>query len=144
MENILGVLLVIGGILYKIYDSYKEEQEKAKQRMEKLRKQQQGQVVTSNIPEPPPVRRAQTTPIPEVIYQQVEKKEKIKAAVYQETIPDEVVLMQNRRLEKARKEKQQQALTLQRRLEVEELEPEHFDLRKAVIQQAILERPYKY
>ncbi len=144
MENILGVLLVIGGILYKIYDSYKEEQEKAKQRMEKLRKQQQGQVVTSNIPEPPPVRRVQTTPIPEVIYQQVEKKEKIKAAVYQETIPDEVVLMQNRRLEKARKEKQQQTLTLQRRLEVEELEPEHFDLRKAVIQQAILERPYKY
>ncbi|MFZ4261748.1 hypothetical protein ACFRAE_06880 [Sphingobacterium sp. HJSM2_6] len=139
MENILGVLLVIGGILYKIYESYKEEQEKAKERMEKLKKQQKQSGTRTEAP-----RFEKTPTIPEISYQQFERKEQVKPIAIQETVPDEVVLMQHRRLEKARIEKQQKAQALQKRPQVQDIETETFDLRKAIIQQVILERPYKY
>ena len=41
METILTILLVVGGILYKIYENYKEEMEKSRKRMQERMKQMQ-------------------------------------------------------------------------------------------------------
>lgn len=132
MESILIVLAALGGFIYKIYTNYKEEMEKANKRK-------------ASMPSmPPPVeqpvsqgRRQQYTPppVPSMSYKQLSKNTDSKE-VNTFDFPEEV-----------RKIREQKSQRLQTQLspEVEKIKvnPIEFDLRKAVILSAILERPYK-
>lgn len=150
MENLIPVLIVIGGLIYKVYQNYQEEMEKARKRQ-----QQQGQ----NVPKTPSTEPAQT-PVPThnqrlgrpkpqklVITPKEERKKEFRQKVEAEKItkqkqlPAEVV-----RLRQQRSQRQET-----KRVELEDVEEittdsnvkAGFDLRQAVIQSVILERPYK-
>lgn len=134
MENLLIVLVAIGGFVYKIYSNYKEEMEKAKKR-----KATMAPIPPVEIPKPKAARQKPTIPppipTPATSYKKLTKTvEKKEMSTFD--FPEEV-----RRI---REQKNQRIPPLA--LEVQEEEkaaPVEFDLRKAVIQSAILERPYK-
>lgn len=163
MENFLLILAVVGGIIYKIYENYQEEMEKARKRK------------TSMPPptvQPPPQYREETvyTPpqreiieMPEpVVYE--EPKEVVRKTA--ETSRKDIKKIRNKlddirvqttaqraHEEAARRLEQDKArrIALQNRsdaeqkpqLEVIDLDSYEFDLENAIIQSAILERPYK-
>ncbi len=143
MENPFGiVLLVVAGIIYKIYQSYKEEQAKAKKRLEELKRKHQ---TVTDYPEfeqkkqperrPAPVIREERRPAPVI-------REERKPEPASE-LPDEVKRLQTQNQQR-RNENLKGKLKRLEPVQVEELDKnEHFDLRQAVIQQAILNRPYQ-
>ncbi|MEI5984934.1 MULTISPECIES: hypothetical protein [Sphingobacterium] len=143
MENPFGiVLLVVAGIIYKIYQSYKEEQAKAKKRLEELKRKHQ---TVTDYPEfeqkkqperrPAPVIREERRPAPVI-------REESKPEPASE-LPDEVKRLQTQNQQR-RNENLKGKLKRLEPVQVEELDKnEHFDLRQAVIQQAILNRPYQ-
>jgi len=135
MENIFIVLAIIGSVVYKIYTSYKEEMEKAAKRRQSVPPvprsvpPQQGVPETSRrhtpVPTPPPVVSSKPMPVKKV------------PPVVPYEVPKEVKKVQQARVEReTRKIKQAQE-------HPSDTERFHFDLRQAVIQSAILERPYK-
>lgn len=138
METILTILLVVGGILYKVYENYKEEMEKSKKRLEKLR--QPAPVPHAAIPTKKTVERTRI--------QDLEPNSKPSESFptgdsypleIQQTM-NEVEYAQKQRAERQLRQKKAQ---LHDEAHNEILDHSKFDLRRAVIQQAILERPYK-
>lgn len=136
MENFLPFLLIVAGVVYKIYTEYKKEQDKAVKR-------------NVNRPVSPPVQQRQG-PKP-VIVPPVQKREQIpvksqkpiqRPTVVQrpvkEEIPQEVLRL--RKAKEVARTKQAQQLVV---IDPEEEKAFEFDLRNAVIQAAILERPYR-
>ncbi len=134
MENILIVLVLIGSLIYKVYSSYKEEMEKAAKRKQQIPPvpqpvQAQQRVPTSAPPHPRPV-------VPPPIHTPKPIQRTPAVARYEQDVPLEVKRAQQSRIERAHK-----------KIEILEEEKEkqvfEFDLRQAVIQSVILERPYK-
>lgn len=168
MENFLLILAVVGGIIYKIYENYQEEMEKARQRKDKIRPPrtqtppEYHREETVYTPPPPPQQEYVAPPKPVIVYKEPEKVVKKTAETSRKDIKNIRSKLDNIRVEAtaqraheeaARRLEQdrQRRLALQGRtetenneqLEVIELDPIDFDLRNAVIQSAILERPYK-
>lgn len=146
METILTILLVVGGILYKIYENYKEEMEKSRKRMQERMKQMQPPAPT---PQPQSMKsaRKQQEARPIVIPVERKREDIPPIPVYQPEVReiDEVELAHQQRLARQMKQRQAQQQQQQALALVEEhsnIQGE-FDLRRAIIQQAILERPYK-
>ncbi|MCA5006852.1 hypothetical protein [Sphingobacterium bovistauri] len=122
MENFIIVLISIGALLYNLYKNYMKEMEKSKSRKPNMR----------------------TQPIPTEINipqsEKIRKKPKQKDFSYYTDVPTEVLTAQESR--------RVQNLTAPKTdIQSQELKDEKneidFDLRKAIIQAAILERPYK-
>jgi len=117
MENLIILIIVVGAI-YKIYKGYIEEQEKAKKRLEQIKRELQNknphQAPVPQVPIPQPVKTSSKPPL-------VTQKKAESFNDYPEF--DEVEIA--------------------RQIQIEDLDAQHFDLRKAIIQQAVLERPYK-
>ncbi|WDF69502.1 hypothetical protein PQ465_03785 [Sphingobacterium oryzagri] len=125
MENFLPALLIIGGVIYKIYSEYQKEQEKARRRR-------------PHIPATPPVSvPAQVTkPAKPIVAKPLPT---IPAQKYQPApLPEEVKKVQEKRQQRIQKVE----ITTPE-LEVLQDSKTAFDLRQAVIQAAILERPYQ-
>ncbi len=123
MENFLPALLIIGGVIYKIYSEYKKEQEKARRRIPSLpSKNAPSTQNTQPIP-----------PIPKPVTVQLPKTEDITQRYADNTVQRE-----------GPKKSRGTSLT-PKKLELEVLpdDSHEFDLRQAIIQTAILERPYK-
>src|SRR5690606_4711238 len=136
MENILIVLAIIGSVIYKMYTGYKEEMEKAAKRKQQQRPPMPVQTQQHPQPQvvpPRPTARPVQIPIPPT------PKKKIPPVVrYEKEVPSEVKRVQQGRSERAYKKVE----ILEEKREKEK-QPFEFDLRQAVIQSAILERPYK-
>lgn len=120
MENFLPALLIIGGIVYKIYTEFQKEQEKARQRRPNVPTPERG---VAQQPAPP----RPSAPLPDPVARRAEQAE----------VPQEVW-----------KERGKRKKRLQEIPAVKPLEPEEgtaaqpaFDLRQAIIQSAILNRP---
>lgn len=132
MDNPIVIgLLIVAGVIYKIYESFKEEQAKAKVRMEKLKKQTKNSVNIPELPSKPTYRKGFDFTNPNTL----SKAERINKenAEATEKYERRKAMAINRRKE----------LKMQIKPELEILEDElSFDLRQAVIQQAILNRPY--
>ena len=124
MENYFIVLISIGFVLYNLYKNYQKEMEKSRSRKPNVRPQ----TIPSenNIP---PKQKVKTKEI----------KFKQKEVVVSE-IPTEVLAAQQRR--KSYHAKKPIAIKPPLAIDVEKSDFE-FDLRRAVIQSVILERPYK-
>lgn len=124
MENSLIILIFIASIIYKLYSNYKEEMEKSKKR----NLQNRPLAPIENIPpvEAPPTSRATYTEIPKVTETQSK--------------PDLTSSSSNLNLERQNKVAIKSLSTNKKEIETEIVD---FDLRQAVIQSAILERPYK-
>ena len=142
MENLIILIIVVGAI-YKIYKGYIEEQEKAKKRMEQIKRELQNknphQAPVPQIPIPQPVKTSSKPPL-------VTQKKAESFNDYPEF--DEVEIARQRKIEQKRLEaerrlKQERQRTPTKQIQIEDLDEQHFDLRKAIIQQAVLERPYK-
>jgi len=136
MENFLPALLIIAGVIYKIYTEFQKEQEKARQRMPR-----QGNPPPPTYPVPsgqqyPPqpivIEPTVTTPIP--------VPEPPKKVAYVPDVPKEVLQARTRRIEEDKRRKDLKAVE---DLERETEEAPEFDLREAVIQSAVLNRPYQ-
>lgn len=120
MENFLPALLIIGGIVYKIYTEFQKEQEKARQRRPNVPTPERA---VAQQPAPP----RPSAPLPDPAARRAEQAE----------VPQEVW-----------KEREKRKKRLQEIPAVKPLEPEEgtttqpaFDLRQAIIQSAILNRP---
>ncbi|MBD1423532.1 hypothetical protein [Sphingobacterium chuzhouense] len=131
MENFLPALLIIGGVIYKIYSEYQKEQEKARRRMPQTpppptpptpsEQQSQRTVIepTMSIPIPvPPKKTERTRDMPEEVRKTREKR--LADTNHMKKIPTKV---------EPQIEEKDNAIP--------------FDLREAVIQSAILNRPYQ-
>lgn len=134
MENLLIVLVFVGSIIYKIYSSYKEEMEKsAKRNIQRPSLPPDAENTSMRKPHRPSV---SLPPIPQTLTREVPKEIVTKSNVIQD-IPDEVQrVKRNRKIQ----EKYNQEKTVADTAERPALS---FDLRQAVIQAAILDRPYK-
>lgn len=125
MENSLVVLIIIASVIYKIYTNYKKEVEKTKQR--NYRKKPNPTPVY--IPEPIQQKQNVNSPYADETY------------VYSnqlETVPDEV-----KRITELKKQNQSLG-TIKVEDENKNSQKRYpFDLRQAILQSAILERPYK-
>ena len=125
MENFIVVLISVGFVIYNIYRNFQKEVEKSKSRRPNVR------------PQTVPV-ETYNQPLEKVKHKEV-KKQKIES-VYVPELPAEVIAAQERR----RQSKIEKHIALKRIQEVEQEKTGiEFDLRQAVIQSAILERPYK-
>lgn len=131
MENLLIVLVFVGSIVYKIYSNYKEEMEKAAKRKPQhptLPQNVEPKTIAKPYQQPsipPPIPKKSTT---------MSQREFVtKSNIVQDT-PEEVQrIKQNRKT---------QSKPLTEKV-VGENQTIQFDLRQAVIQAAILERPYR-
>ncbi|MFD2597824.1 hypothetical protein ACFSQ3_02585 [Sphingobacterium corticis] len=162
MESIIPVLLVVGGLIYKIYTNYQEE-------MEKVRKRQHGMPnrkpspATVVIPKPnrsdaQSAKRRVAQPTVSKPAPSYDRKlgrpqpTKLSDRRPATTIIEENALTNREPNEVTRARKQREQRLLDRKIEVVAVEDEletsgnqtKFDLREAIIQAAILERPYKY
>lgn len=127
MENFLIVIIFIGSILYKVYTNYKKEMEKTKKRNPQQRP------IPSATSYNPPVEREYYPSNNRTIPSDFQ----VKTNYADNSIPDEV-----RRITDAKKTAKLKTLVL--KTEQENIQkPIEFDLRQAVIQSIILERPYK-
>jgi hypothetical protein len=146
MENI--ILAIIASVVYKFYQNYQEEMEKAAKRkqqqphplpppvVETIR--QQPRPKTRTIPSPPPIQ------IPEIRQSVPKKTTRPTATIRTESeIPTE--LTQAYRLKSERLQiKPLEVITADDHQTSTGLDPNfQFDLRAAILQSAILERPYK-
>ncbi|NGM60506.1 hypothetical protein G5B30_01130 [Sphingobacterium sp. SGG-5] len=142
MENILVVLVIIGSIIYKMYTGYKEEMEKAAKRKQQQRppvptptQQHPRPQVQQSRPQVVPPRPI--TPPAQVSVPPAPKRAPTVVS-YEGEIPSEVKRVQRQKSDRALKN----VTVLEEKKETEK-KPFEFDLRQAVIQSAILERPYK-
>ncbi|MGO1244002.1 MAG: hypothetical protein ACTJHT_02025 [Sphingobacterium sp.] len=122
MENFLPALLIIGGVIYKIYSEYKKDQEKARHR-------NPSRPIKTTPPSPPkrivpPTLKPTTVQLPNVEEEITQKYTKKR---FQTESP-------KRKLQEIPKKVEP---------EISADEAYSFDLRQAVIQSAILDRPYK-
>ncbi|PRD47299.1 hypothetical protein [Sphingobacterium haloxyli] len=132
MENFLPALLIIGAVIYKIYSEYQKEQEKARRRLPKVppptppvisdaEQKMHRRVTESTNPAAIPIPAKKTErslDIPEVVRKT--REERSAEAKLLKKIPSKVVP------------------------EIEEKdEVLSFNLREAIIQSAILNRPYQ-
>lgn len=163
MENFLLILAVVGGLIYKIYENYKEEMEKARKRKAQMPSRPNSTLPPQGSGEHrPPTEPRQPVPHAEPVFPQKETRERLQktaetsrndikdlrhqlddirvkttAQRAHEEAAERMERDRNRRLAfQGRKDTEQQ-------LEVVDLDYIDFDLRKAIIQSAILERPYK-
>lgn len=131
MENFLPALLIIGGVIYKIYSEYQKEQEKARRRMPQVpqpplpipsEQRPQRTVIepTMSIPIPVPPKKTERSP----------------------NISEEVRKMREKRSADANSIKKVVVKPVVN-IESEKEDIISFDLREAVIQSAILNRPYQ-
>lgn len=173
MENFLFILAIVGGIIYKVYENYKEEMAQARKRREKMRPPTAQPTApadyTTTSSEQPPQPYTQ----PEVILDAPIQQPYVDDPVENDDTPSprrvrkgvkEIrskldgmrVKPTNRGTHEAkvyqaqqqRKRWEQEQLAKSdvprsNRLEVIDLDDINFDLRSAVIQAAIMERPYK-
>lgn len=132
MENFLIVIVLIGSIIYKIYSNYKKEMENAKKRNPK-----QKPVIFSE-PIDYPIEKVKTKAQKFLKTNEIVKEIASKTKYQEEIIPDEVRIVTEYRQQTNKK-------NISLPIEEENIETEKisFDLRQAVIQAAILERPYK-
>ncbi|WP_166332352.1 hypothetical protein [Sphingobacterium chungjuense] len=153
MESIIPVLLVVGGLIYKIYQNYQEEMEKARKRQQNLPKKTAPKTVVTaprtttakrreaNVPVPPtpkPVYDRQLgRPKPtKIVRKPVEMPEKM---VLEQEVPVEVTRL---RAQKAKQKSAKKMELVNVTAALPQQQQAHFDLRQAVIHAAILERPY--
>lgn len=122
MENFLGVIIIIGAVIYKIYSNYKKEMESAQKRTP----HQRHETPTQAFPIPD-LKKEQYIPVIESNLTNNQISDEVKKVLdYKKSITEANKL--------AKREK--------KKSEINDLNVE-FDLRKAVIQSIILERPYK-
>lgn len=127
MENYLIVLIFIGSIIYKVYTNYKDEVEKAKKR------QPQRVPMPQTVTNPTSKSVNQGTK-PYIPTSSTQYSHMISREATINNIPDEV--------RKVRDSKENTPLATKEEENTNERTIE-FDLRQAVIQSIILERPYK-
>ena len=124
MENFIIIVISIGALLYNVYKNYHKEMEKSRSRKPQA------------FPTPADVHVPAFEKIKEHKNMKMERIEPI----YTPELPQEVKDLQMRKRMQPKK-----VVTVIN--DVEEIESEnmghHFDLKNAVIQAAILERPYK-
>lgn len=131
MENLLPALLIIGGVIYKIYSEFQKEQEKARRRIPQMQAPQPPPAAAQPSVDTAPTEPVLTPPIPKVITQ------KDTASFFERE--DNV----RKKTDKRRLEVNQEKLRVTETNEVaEKKEMVSFDLREAIIQSAILNRPY--
>lgn len=130
MENFLPALLIIGGVIYKIYSEYQKEQEKARRRMPQTPPSSQPQEVFEQRPQPPVIEPTMSVPMPAI------PKEE-----YFRNMPEEARRAKAKR--EATTNNLKTATPLVVDIEEEKENTTSFDLREAVIQSAILHRPYQ-
>lgn len=150
MENPIGIiLLIIAGVIYKVYEGYKEEQAKAKKRMEKLkRKAPTGDPVfrenTSRKPRTSPIPSVKPDPVvretPRRDYPEFEIPTPAQPKRHNHTPPEEYTRSERRRDSARIKNKTLEVVETSEQLP--DSDHPKFDLRQAIIQQAILNRPY--
>lgn len=130
MENFLPVLLIIGGVIYKIYSEYQKEQEKARRRMPQV-PPPTPPVTSEQRPQRTVVEPTMSIPIP------VPPKKMLRAR----DMPEEVRKMREKRSAETNSNKKAIVKPV---VDLEKTEgTTSFDLREAVIQSAILNRPYQ-
>jgi len=129
MENFLPALLIIGGVIYKIYSEYQKEQEKARRRMP------QAPLPTPPLPSEQPLQRPVIEPTMSIPIPVPPKKRQ-----HTPVIPTEVKATTSEMFAKKDDKKLLKEIT-------PKIEERHdvvsFDLREAVINAAILNRPYQ-
>ncbi|MFD2553260.1 hypothetical protein [Sphingobacterium tabacisoli] len=131
MENLLVVLIFVGSIVYKIYSNYKEEMEKSAKRGPQRPPIAKNQ--PASIPTKPYQHTATPPPIPVAPARKVEQEFVTKSNIIQD-VPEEVQRVKEFRKKHGKTEVENTK---------EASESISFDLRQAVIQAAILERPYR-
>ncbi|TDQ76655.1 hypothetical protein CLV99_3248 [Sphingobacterium yanglingense] len=131
MENLLVVLIFVGSIVYKIYSNYKEEMEKSAKRGPQRPPITKSQA--PGIPGKPYQQSSVPPPIPSTTARTVQQEFVTKGNIIQD-IPEEVQRVKESRKKHGKGEVEPTKETN---------EPIAFDLRQAVIQAAILERPYR-
>lgn len=125
MENFIIILVFIGALIYNLYRNFQKEMEKSKSRRPNVR------------PQTIPVEPIQK-PIKEVKNKEI-KKQNIEEP-YRPELPAEVLAAQEIR----RQNKIEKPIPVIRPQDTKsEKSVVDFDLRQAVIQSAILERPYQ-
>lgn len=127
MENYLIVIIFIASIIYKVYSNYKDETEKAKKRQ------------PSRVPMPQPIpnptnKSTYKEPKPYVPSTATQHNNMVSYEEPSNYIPDEV--------KKIKDFKENSTLHLKEEETIQK-QPIEFDLRQAVINSIILERPYK-
>ncbi|MGJ1363977.1 hypothetical protein ACR78F_17820 [Sphingobacterium spiritivorum] len=131
MEQLFPLLIGLAVFAYKIYENFNKQKKEAEQRM----RQQKRPVQQQYSPQPVPA----TPPPPPVV-----KKEKYSTMSHQKAVhdsnevPAEVLKLREERERLKSNKKQHDPLPASG----SKKENIVFDLRQAVIQQAILERPY--
>lgn len=147
MENPIGiVLLIIAGVIYKIYEGYKEEQAKAKKRAERLKKKPQQQQAPSHRGKPRPTLPSPRRPETVVLDYPTTDFPEFQTPAPSPSRPDVPSQQTHQTPRPSRSDRKRQEKTIEV-LETDQIEsgsPKkiNFDLREAVIQQAILNRPY--
>jgi len=134
MEQIFPLLIGLAIFAYKIYENFNKQKEEDRKRNLKRPAQMQQAA-------PPPVQKAKSyTPPPPPVFKQPEQhlvQKRIQTDTkLSDEMPAEVTRVRNERERVKRLKLEPVAL--------ENGEEVNFDLRRAIIQQAILERPYKY
>jgi len=134
MEQIFPLLIGLAIFAYKIYENFNKQKEEDRKRNLKRPAQMQQAA-------PPPVQKAKSyTPPPPPVFKQPEQhlvQKRIQTDTkLSDEMPAEVTRVRNERERVKRLKLEPVAL--------ENGEGVNFDLRRAIIQQAILERPYKY
>lgn len=156
MENIFIVLAIIASVVYKFYENYKKEMEEAAKRQQKARRVPPK--VDSDTMPPPPTPRPMSPPRPTV---QLPPRPAIPVPEIRKPTPRKTVsptpklrteplipreMTQANRLRTERKQNQVlEVLVDEEDIAAEALDQTEvaFDLKTAVIQSTILERPYQ-
>ncbi|TDS11111.1 hypothetical protein [Sphingobacterium paludis] len=136
MENFLPVLLIVAGVVYKIYTEYQKEQEKASKRRPNVPPTN----TVPPFPNPEQYKKTQLPPFPKPT-RSVPPPKPAPVKVDMQPRPIEVTNVQEQK--KVRKEARRIEALKAPKLEVITQEHIDFDLRRAIIQSAILERPYR-
>lgn len=134
MENYWVIIFFVIAFVINVSRNYQKEQEKAKRRMSQQRP-------VRSKSSPLPQSQPELKPAPPIVEKSVYTKLE-KTALIEESMPEEVLALKRSR-ELKEKEK---AIKLHKaqQAQKETVEKEKiFDLRTAIIQSAILERPYQ-
>ncbi|NGM66383.1 hypothetical protein [Sphingobacterium sp. SGR-19] len=131
MENFLPALLIIGGVIYKIYSEYQKEQEKARRRMPQTPPLPTHPIQSEPQPQRTVIEPTMSIPIPVA----PKKTEQMRDT------PLEVRKIKEERLIDVTRVKKISPKVAPEIEEKDDVIP--FDLREAVIQSAILNRPYQ-
>lgn len=131
MENFLIIIIFIGSIIYKIYSNYKEEIEKAKKRIP-----HQQTVIPVDTYIEPNFNKERKMMTPSTVTKNKTDNTYISRNydTITDEIPEEVRKVIASKIQKKSSDPKQEILIQ---------EPFKFDFRQAVIQAAILDRPYQ-